>query len=246
MNQAAQSIPHPDDNRKRGDVREDGKIFWGKVSRKAGFDFIWLTPEEFFLKKEKKKEINSKSYKKNASQRKLERSLYVLRNYEKNLKSAKSSYHKNKEKHKEKRDAYAAKWREENRPKAREMVADWAKRNKKKIRESERKRRQNNPRLTIVDSVRRLIQRAFQKRHIKKDARTAEIVGCTWDELASHIESKFAEGMNWDNRSLWHVDHIVPLKSASTKEDIIRLNHWSNLQPLWIFDNLSKGAKMPL
>ena len=245
MSQDISSIPHPDRNRKRGDVREDGQIFWGLRYKKGILSSIWISHDELLRKKEKKKASNSKSYRKNAIQRRLNQSLYVLQNHDKHLKSCRDSYHKNKEKHKAKRDAYAEKWREENRPKARAMVADWAARNKDRLRENQKKRRANNPRLTVVDSVRRLIQRAFQKRYINKNTRTAEIVGCTWDELAAHIESKFTEGMTWENRSLWHVDHIIPLKIAATAEDIIRLNHWSNLQPLWIPDNLSKGAKMP-
>lgn len=243
MNQAAQSIPHPDDNRKRGDVREDGKIFWGKSKSRGKRTYTWLTPEHFERKSEATKKQMSENYRKNAAARIRHNSAYKRAHPDKVAKWSKKWYGENKEKMD---DYYYAQWREENRPKARQMVADWAKRNKTRISERAKQRRAANPKLTIVDSVRRLIQRAFQKRHIKKDTRTAEIVGCTWDELASHIESKFAEGMSWDNRSLWHVDHIVPLKSASTKEDIIRLNHWSNLQPLWIFDNLSKGAKMPL
>ena len=50
--------------------------------------------------------------------------------------------------------------------------------------------------------------------------------------------------MNWDNRSEWHIDHIVPLSSANTEEELIRLCHYTNLQPLWAEDNLKKGGKL--
>lgn len=245
MNQAAEHIPHPDDNRKRGDVREDGKIYWGKGKSRGKRIYIWLTPEKFQKKKLATQRDLHNSYVKNIEKRTATRKKWMENNYERHLELSKQYYHKNKEIIKEKRAPYYAKWREENRPKARAMVADWAKRNKTRINERAKMRRIENPRQTVVDSVRRLIQRAFQKRHIKKNTRTAQIVGCTWDELAAHIESKFVEGMTWENRTLWHVDHIIPLKSAATEEDIIRLNHFSNLQPLWILDNLSKGAKMP-
>ena len=72
------------------------------------------------------------------------------------------------------------------------------------------------------------------------------IVGCTPDELRFHLESKFTEGMSWDNYGSrgWHVDHIIPISSANSFDVAIKLNHYSNLQPLWAIDNLKKGKKM--
>jgi hypothetical protein len=51
--------------------------------------------------------------------------------------------------------------------------------------------------------------------------------------------------MSWENRSEWHIDHIVPLSSAKSEAEIIFLNHYSNLQPLWAKDNIQKSNKMP-
>ena len=59
----------------------------------------------------------------------------------------------------------------------------------------------------------------------------------------SYIESKFQEGMNWDNYGQWHVDHIKPLSLATTEQQIIELNHYTNLQPLWAVDNIKKSNK---
>lgn len=75
---------------------------------------------------------------------------------------------------------------------------------------------------------------------------TMEIVGISIGELRNYLEIKFLPGMSWDNygRYGWHVDHIIPLASAKNKEEIIRLCHYSNLQPLWAADNISKGAKI--
>lgn len=49
--------------------------------------------------------------------------------------------------------------------------------------------------------------------------------------------------MSWENRHLWHIDHIVPLATAKTEQDVIALNHVSNLRPMWSKENLSKGDK---
>ena len=70
------------------------------------------------------------------------------------------------------------------------------------------------------------------------------MLGCTWKELRCHMESKFTEGMSWANRNLWHIDHIIPLASAKSIEEVIKLCHYTNLQPLWAEDNLKKGAKI--
>ena len=49
--------------------------------------------------------------------------------------------------------------------------------------------------------------------------------------------------MTWNNRSEWHIDHIIPLSSAKTEEELYKLFHYTNLQPLWAKDNLIKGKK---
>ena len=69
------------------------------------------------------------------------------------------------------------------------------------------------------------------------------MIGCQWDELKNHIESKFVDDMSWSNRHLWHIDHIVPLARAKSEEEMIKLSHYTNLQPLWAEDNFKKGAK---
>ena len=69
-------------------------------------------------------------------------------------------------------------------------------------------------------------------------------MGCTPLQLREHLEKQFVDGMTWDNRSDWHIDHIIPLSSAKTTEELNTLCHYTNLQPLWASENLSKGKKM--
>ena len=73
-----------------------------------------------------------------------------------------------------------------------------------------------------------------------------DIVGCSPTELREHIEKQFTDGMSWDNYGTygWHLDHIIPLSTAETREDVFKLNHYTNLQPLWATDNLKKGKKI--
>jgi hypothetical protein len=53
----------------------------------------------------------------------------------------------------------------------------------------------------------------------------------------------FRDGMSWENKGKWHIDHIIPLSSAKTHEDVIKLCHFKNLQPLWEQENKKKGNK---
>ena len=78
----------------------------------------------------------------------------------------------------------------------------------------------------------------------KKNSRTFEIIGCEPKELKLYLESKFKDGMTWENHGDWHIDHIIPLSSAKTEEEIYKLNHYTNLQPLWKQEKLSKGNKI--
>lgn len=82
----------------------------------------------------------------------------------------------------------------------------------------------------------------------KKSNKTENILGCTIPEFIEHLQSLFTEGMTLENngqcKECWHIDHKIPLSTAKTEEEIIKLNHYTNLQPLWSRDNLSKGKKI--
>lgn len=68
-------------------------------------------------------------------------------------------------------------------------------------------------------------------------------LGCTSDELRVYLESKFSEGMSWENYGKWHIDHIKPLSKFDLNDEL-QFNeacHYTNLQPLWAIDNIMKG-----
>lgn len=90
------------------------------------------------------------------------------------------------------------------------------------------------------------MRNSIKKYVSRKSIPTQSIVGCSWEELKQHIESQFSDGMTWDNHSQfgWHIDHKIPLSSAKTDEELYVLNHYTNLQPLWWRDNLSKSDKI--
>lgn len=63
----------------------------------------------------------------------------------------------------------------------------------------------------------------------------------------SHLESLFKPGMSWENHGEWHIDHILPLASfdLTDEQQAAKACHYTNLQPLWASENMSKGARVP-
>lgn len=98
----------------------------------------------------------------------------------------------------------------------------------------------NNILFRLSNNIRRSISLSFKNNGYTKNNKTFEILGCTFEEFKLHLESKFQPWMTWDNYGLyngelnygWDIDHIIPSSSATTEEELIKLNHYSNLQPL--------------
>lgn len=105
-------------------------------------------------------------------------------------------------------------------------------------------RRQNDIRYKVGEYVR---TRCWNGIHRKKCARTIELLGCSIEFLMQYLEDRFKDGMSWDNYGLrgWHIDHIRPVASfdMTKPEDQRACFHYTNLQPLWWRDNLSKNDK---
>ena len=80
-----------------------------------------------------------------------------------------------------------------------------------------------------------------------KDCSTLKLLGCNLETVRQHLESKFTEGMSWDNYGKWHIDHIMPCASfdLSDLEQQRKCFHYTNLQPLWAKDNMQKKDKVP-
>jgi hypothetical protein len=95
----------------------------------------------------------------------------------------------------------------------------------------------------LTKRIRGRISNFIKLRGVVRLQSTKEMLGCSFDFLKQHIESQFTEGMSWENIGRWHIDHKSPLATAITSEDIVRLNHYTNLRPLWAIDNLIKGTK---
>ncbi len=117
---------------------------------------------------------------------------------------------------------------------------------KDKINETRRKnlqkRRDEDPKYRVMMALHCRLYMAVKE----KKGKTMELVGCSKDDLNKHLYSKFTEGMTWDNYGEWHIDHIHPCASFNLEdpEDQKKCFHWTNLQPLWAKDNISKGDRL--
>jgi hypothetical protein len=96
----------------------------------------------------------------------------------------------------------------------------------------------------LTNNTRTLIKQSFRRNGYSKNSKTYQILGCTFEEFKIHLEKQFTEGMNWENQGQWHLDHIYPVSLAKDEEELIRLNHYTNFQPLWAVDNIKKGNKI--
>lgn len=108
-------------------------------------------------------------------------------------------------------------------------------------------RYKTDPLYALQMTCRRRILCAMQKGGYKKSTKTEALLGCSFEEFKAFLEAKFLPGMTWENRGKfgWHIDHIIPLSSAVDHDEMERLCHFTNMQPLWARDNHSKGAKLP-
>ena len=133
----------------------------------------------------------------------------------------------------------AKRWYLENR----ERILQQAKNSKEARREWSRIAHKN-PMTCLKRRVRSRLAAAFKSRSISKRTGTRDIIGCDWPLLKAHIENQFTKGMNWKNKEKWHIDHIIPMATATTEQEVLRLSHFTNLRPLWATDNATKGVKI--
>ena len=150
---------------------------------------------------------------------------YREKNKERILKNKKEHYYNNIESIK----IYRKKYNKENR----EYYNKW-----------EKNKTKNDILFRLSKNMRSRVRTFLRKNKISKTNKTMDLVGYSPSFLKEHIEKQFHPNMTWDNYGEWHIDHIIPLNSANSEEELYKLCHYTNLQPLWAKDNLSKGCKI--
>ena len=192
-----------------------------------------MTPEE---KKEAKRLYDIEYRKKNKEHLKEVRKKWaesnqdkIKKNREKNKEAKKLSDKKYAQKNKEKLNAKKKKWAEANPEKVKKAKSDYV---VKKMKE--------DPLYRFRHQIGCAIRQAFKRNGYTKKSKTYTILGCEFEEFKHHIESKFESWMSWDNYGKyngeenfgWDIDHIIPISNCINEDDVIKLNHYTNLQPL--------------
>ena len=169
------------------------------------------------------------------------RKKYYINNIEK-IKEKNKEYVKKNEEHLKK---YRREYYEKNKEKISEQKKKYAKQHQKEITLKRKEKRHNDEKYYYEIYLRNKINNyLYRYGKIKKKNNVQEILGCSYEYFKKYIESKFVDGMSWENRGKWHLDHIIPLASAKNYDDLVRLNHYTNFQPLWAYDNYKKGKNI--
>lgn len=96
----------------------------------------------------------------------------------------------------------------------------------------------------LIRNLRNRLWYALVNRMWKKNCKFSQYIGLEdYSQLAAYIETKFKPGMSWDNYGEWEMDHIVPLSSAKNEDELYKLSHFLNIQPLWKSENRAKANK---
>ena len=192
--------------------------------------------------REKKLKRERERYCKNREEVLEERKEYRLKNIEEfKMKDAKYYENNREEILKQKKN-----YRKQNIDKINEARLDY--KNNGYFKNYYRNRYKNDELYKLGKVVRVLINSSIIKKGFSKNSKTTEILGCTFEEFKIYLESKFESWMNWGNygnwngqsielNESWDIDHIIPISTACSEEEIIKLNHYTNLQPLCSYTN---------
>jgi hypothetical protein len=185
-----------------------------------------------------------------------DRKKYDKQYYQKNkqkINTNKKEYHKEwNNKNPEYQKKYRKEWNNKNPEYQKEYRKEWIKNNPEYYNKYKKHYTlKNNPTEKIKHRMRCVIGQCMKRlTNNKKSQKTLAVVGLeSWDLFRKYIEKQWVKGMNWDNygvgknNTTWHIDHTIPLFLAKTEEDVYKLNHYTNLKPMWGSDNIRKSNK---
>jgi len=126
----------------------------------------------------------------------------------------------------------------------------WRKKNKEVILLKKYQRLKKDHLFRLKELVRSRIQSGLRQhvKGIKKSMKSIMYLGCSYENYKIYLENKFTKGMDWSNmggKTGWQIDHIKPLAKfdLSLKSNQLKAFNYRNTQPMWIKENLSKGAR---
>lgn len=188
--------------------------------------------------KEELKAYKREHYLKNKETYKVKAKKWNLMNPER-VKTRRTEYYAN---NREQRIQHVRIWQVNNRDKKNANCRRYYERNKEKIIKKAIERVKSTPERMLKAKLRSRVYKLTRSKNFRKNKTFFEYIGCTVEHLVQYLEERFKPGMTWDNHGDWHIDHIIPLASAKDIQELYKLNHYTNLQPLWAIDNMSKGC----
>ena len=119
---------------------------------------------------------------------------------------------------------------------------------RKKMYEYRSNREQHDLHYKMTNRLRSLVLGAIRRRGGHKSHKSVQLLGCSIEHAVKHLEKQFSDGMSWDNYGDWQIDHIKPCASFDMADPRQQKQccHYTNLQPLWAYDNRKKGARYEL
>jgi len=146
------------------------------------------------------------------------------------------------------RSDYIKEYSESNKEKLEKYRKEYYRKNKSKLLEQNRrykiKRKRTDKNYKLAMKLRTRMYQALKGNF--KSGSAVNDLGCTIEEFKLYLESKFEEGMSWDNWEYngWHIDHIIPLASfdLTDRSQFLKACHYTNMRPMWGIDNIIKGS----
>ena len=218
-------------------AKEKRKIYYENNKQKI---LEWNKKSKNKKSKFEIKEYRKKTYLKNKFQSNKESKIWRLNNLDKAKEYQKIYRENNKEKAKNNNKI----WRLKNKKIKKQKAKEYNQKNREKININYKNKRETNPLFKLRCNISSLIRLSIRKQGYTKQSKTFEILGCSYEDFKQHLERQFTKGMTWDNQGEWHLDHIYPVSVAKDEAELIKLNHYTNFQPMWAAENISKGNKI--
>jgi hypothetical protein len=107
------------------------------------------------------------------------------------------------------------------------------------------RRLRQDPLYKLTVNIRGLIRQCFKNKGWSKKSKAIQILGCSFNELESKLIMSAIDNYGyWLDIETYQIDHIVPVSSATNENELISLNHFSNLQYLYPHDNRDKSCRL--
>lgn len=199
-----------------------------------------------------KKEYKKQWYKKNKEKVKKRVKEYYEEHKEEIKEKRKNYFKEYNKKYKQEHKEEIKKYNQENKDKFKQYKKKYREKNKVKVQQYDswyrKNKKANNNLFKMRHQISNLIRTSFNRKSYIKPYKTEKILGCKMDYFINYLiktyEDNYNEKWDWEYLKNVHIDHIIPISTAKSEEEIIKLNYYTNLQLLKAEDNMQKSDKL--